>query len=262
MKNNFTSKDINYLLNNQEVFKKQINNEVSEITKKYIVLLSEYYDFIIDNIKIKNNNYSNFIIIRGIDTITNVFQSLLLATKNIDATYYHCQKSFYYYVEFVGQISDEEKMFLQLSSRDATTYVYKKTIFEINNECRKSNELLTDETRNKIEIVNIYINVYRTFFYKIIYNSKSVQKIKSNIENFIKLADKINTINFNVERINTFEKVIDFLYYNVENAEKLIEICIPIIKKISKNRENILIYEKFILSDNSIDEIIKLIVSV
>ena len=137
MKNIPINKDYNYSLQNVENYKKELNSSVNEIIQKYVNLLLEYYKFIIENIKIKNVHFSRFIIIRGADTMINVFLNLLLYTKNIDLTYFQCQKSFYFYVEFVGQISEDEKMFLQLTSRDASTYVYKKTIFEINNELKK-----------------------------------------------------------------------------------------------------------------------------
>ena len=117
MKTNISNKDNNYSLHNLENYKKNIDTDIAEVTEKYYKLLLEYYKFIIENIKIKNENLTRFIIIRGLDTITNVFNNILYYTKNIDMTYFHCQKSFYFYVEFVGQISEDEKMFLQLTSR-------------------------------------------------------------------------------------------------------------------------------------------------
>ena len=131
-----TNKDNNFSLQNLDNYRKNIDNTTCEITEKYYMLITEYFKFIIENIKVKNSNFAKFIITRGLDTITNVFNSIFYYTKNIDLTYFHCQKSFYFYLEFVGQISEDEKMFLQLSSRDATLYVYKKTIFEINNEIK------------------------------------------------------------------------------------------------------------------------------
>ena len=53
-------------------------------------------------------------------------------------TYFHSQKSFYFYVEFIGQISEDQHSFLHLSSKDASIFVYKKTIFEINDEIIKN----------------------------------------------------------------------------------------------------------------------------
>lgn len=58
-------------------------------------------------------------------------------TKNLNITYIQCQKAVYYYIEFICQIGDSSHSFLQLNSKDATLFVYKKTIFEINNEIIK-----------------------------------------------------------------------------------------------------------------------------
>ena len=136
------TKDNNYSLQNVENYKNETIFDTNEAIQKYSELIIEYFKFVMENIKIKSSNFSKFIIIRGLDTITNVFLHILYFTKNVDLTYFHSQKSYYFYVEFVSQISDDEKMFLQLTSRDATTYVYKKTIFEINNEFKKINETL------------------------------------------------------------------------------------------------------------------------
>lgn len=132
------SKEVNYSLHNNENYKKELEPEISDVVIKISELFIDYFKFITENIKLKKTNFSRFIVTRGLDTIINVFNHILLYTKNLDVTYFHCQKAFYLYVEFVGQISEDEKMFLQLSSRDASTYVYKKTIFEINNETKEN----------------------------------------------------------------------------------------------------------------------------
>ena len=105
MKSVISHKDNIYSLNNIENYRKTIECDLGEVTKIYGDLLIEYLIFISENIKVKNNSFSRFIIIRGLDTITNVFLNILNATKNIGLAYFHCQKSFYFYVEFVGQIS-------------------------------------------------------------------------------------------------------------------------------------------------------------
>ena len=171
------NKEVNYSLHNNENFRKELEPEISDVIKKISELFIDYFKFIIENIKLKKSNFSRFIITRGLDTIINVFNNLLFYTKNLDVTYFHCQKAFYFYVEFVGQISEDEKMFLQLSSRDATTYVYKKTIFEINNEIRKNNEDISDYTRLKLDIVNSYIDLYKT-----LYLSEALIRIEETID--------------------------------------------------------------------------------
>jgi hypothetical protein len=100
-----SKKETNYSLHNNENYKKELDYEVGEIREKITELLIDYFKFIIENIKDKQNNFSRFIIIRGLDTVINIFNITLFYTKNLDATYFHCQKAFYFYVEFVGQIS-------------------------------------------------------------------------------------------------------------------------------------------------------------
>ena len=147
-------KEANFSLHNNENYRKELEPEIRDILKKISELFINYFKFITGNIKLTKSNFSRFIITRGLDTIINVFNNILFYTKNLDLTYFHCQKAFYFYVEFVGQISEDEKMILQLTSRDATTYVYKKTIFELNNYIRKNNEYIYD----KVIYVNKVIN--------------------------------------------------------------------------------------------------------
>jgi hypothetical protein len=91
----------------------------------------EYLKYVLENHKIKNACYKKFILIRGLETINHVFYFILYYTNNLEITYFHSQKAIYFYVEFIQQTSTEENSFLQLNSRDAIMYVYKKTIFEI-----------------------------------------------------------------------------------------------------------------------------------
>jgi hypothetical protein len=235
MKTNTSNKDNNYSLHNLENYKKDINNDISEITEKYYTLLLEYYKFIIENIKIKNANLTKFIITRGLDTITNVFNNILYYTKNINMTYFHCQKSFYFYVEFVGQISEDEKMFLQLTSRDATIYVYKKTIFEINNEHIKNNEKLIPETNDKILIINNYNNIYKTLLYKII-QSEDTSKNISYIDLFERTCEKINKTKYNKENIVILNDIVDKLYFDIVDINYFYVVIEYFFKKVKPHK--------------------------
>ena len=226
------NKDNNFSLQNLDNYRKNIDNTTSEITEKYHMLISEYFKFITENIKVKNSNFAKFIITRGLDTITNVFNNIFYYTKNIDLTYFHCQKSFYFYVEFVGQISEDEKMFLQLSSRDATTYVYKKTIFEINGECKKNVDLNSNinTINEQLSIINNYINIYKTLVYKIIQNCNLTSK-QNNMEFFEKICKKINKTNLNDENIVLLDNIIDKLYFAISDVDYFFDTIQEFLKK-------------------------------
>jgi hypothetical protein len=232
-------KDTNYSLHNIENYKKQLDYEVGFLANKYFELIIEYYKFIIENIKIKNKDLSKFIIIRGLNTITTVFLNLLLYTKNIDITFFHCQKSFYYYVEFIGQISEDEKMYLQLTSRDATIYVYKKSIFEITGELKKLNYQINDESREKFDIINNYVEIYKTFLYKIIYTNDDNSNDIVFLKDFEKIAEYLNSLITNKSRMAMLERIIHRLYINIYDNDEFFYIITQFVKKIIKKQDTI-----------------------
>jgi len=228
------NKDTNFSLHNIENYKKEFINDICDVTNKYSQVLIEYYRFILENLKVKNGSFARFIILRGIDTITNVFLNIFLYTKNIDITYFHCQKSFYFYVEFVGQITEDEKMFLQLTSRDASIYVYRKTIFEINNDFRKINETSSALSIEKMDIVNNYINLYKIYINKIIDNN-NIKPCNMYIDIFQKISEKLNYCLANKNKIKELERVTEKLYNNINNIDLFYNITELIVKKFIKN---------------------------
>jgi hypothetical protein len=233
MKTLVVNKELNYSLHNNENFKKELEPEINDIVKKLSELFIDYFKFIIENIKLKKTNFSRFIITRGLDTIINVFNNILLYTKNLDVTYFHCQKAFYFYVEFVGQISEDEKMFLQLSSRDASTYVYKKTIFEINNEIRKSNEDISDYTRLKLDIINSYVDLYKTILLKLINHDFLNNEKLIIIQN---IYNKLNNLT-NKSKIKLLNELIEKFYYQIDDDKYFLDSCELLVKKFCKNQD-------------------------
>lgn len=240
MKSVISNKDNNYSLQNSENYRKEFNCNISEIIEKYSGLIIDYFKFIMENIKIKKLSLSKFIIIRGLDTITNVFLHILYFTKNIDLTYFHSQKSYYFYVEFVGQISDDEKTFLQLTSRDATTYVYKKTVFDINEELKKLNENYSTEFKEKMDIIKSYINFCQICMLKII-QSDNIDVLY--VSNLCKLYEKIINLT-NKSKIFLLENIIDKLYSKINNINKFFEITHLLVKKFLKNSDILINAEK------------------
>jgi len=184
----------NYSLYHIENFNKKLDDKTVNILNSYFKILIEYLQYIFENIKIKNVNYYRFIIIRGIETINNVFNYILFYTQNLEITIFHIQKSFYFYVEFIQQTSSEQNVFLELSSRDATMYVYRKTIFELNNDFRKNYVSTNKDTNEKLELINKYIDVLKSIIFNIFCKNEFYSKDKINL--FVvkeELKDKNNT---------------------------------------------------------------------
>ena len=102
----------------------------------YMRIVAEFCGQAEESITVKNLEYFKYVVIRGLETITHVYRMLLLYTK-IQSFHFLIVKALYYYLEFIGQIGDEGHEFLKLTSTDAALFVYKKTIFAINQGYRK-----------------------------------------------------------------------------------------------------------------------------
>jgi len=151
----------NYILYNVSNYKPIIDNTASEVLTKFVSVIIEYMRFIAEKITMKNKPYYKFIFQRGIETLLHIFSVIFYYTKNLELTFYHTQKAYYFYIEFIEQISDDNITFLQLSSRDAIMFVYKKTIFDINNEYRKNIKEPTADEKNILLIIESYTYIYK-----------------------------------------------------------------------------------------------------
>ncbi len=160
--NNNLSEYSHYILYNISNYKPCIENSVSEILNKFVEVIIEYINFISEKLTMKNKRYHNFIFERGFETLIHVFSMIFYYTKNLELSFYHTQKSYYFYIEFIERISDDNITFLQLSSRDATLFVYKKTIFDLNNEFKKNMKEPNPEEKNILETVDAYIHIYKS----------------------------------------------------------------------------------------------------
>ena len=127
----------NYSLQNLSNYKNDIKESSNLIFFKYVELVNNYIYLFFETIFMQNKNYYNYLFKNGLNTISHIFNMLLLYTNNPDLVFYYCQKAYYYYVEFISQIDNVNHSFLQLNGKDASLFAYKKTIFEINQDKRK-----------------------------------------------------------------------------------------------------------------------------
>ena len=75
-------------LNNNDNYKKDLNDSLIFVLIKYSQLINEFLYFCNDNLKIPNIKYNNYIILKGFSIITFVFNLLLLYSKNTEFSYY------------------------------------------------------------------------------------------------------------------------------------------------------------------------------
>lgn len=225
-----------------ENYKTNIDLQSVEIFEKYVEIVSKYITYFRNTISVSNNvEYYKYILIKGINTICHVFRILFLYTKNIELVIYHCEKSFFYYIEFIKQIDENNHNLLSLNSNDASYFVFKKTIYEINNEYRKkfnemdfldenssadniiinsnenigNNYISSNDNYRKINTSNIMINIYNRLLIKVVHstilrNSGSENKNNISIANSSN-SEKSQVISFESKMTKLFSIILQYL---------------------------------------------------
>jgi len=235
--NDINAKHFLYSLNNVSNYKNKLDISINTLLYKYNCLIIEYLRFVNENINLKSTSLNKFIIIRGFETISHVFNIILYYSKNSDLAFYHGQKSFYYYVEFITQITDEENVFLNLNSRDASIFVYKKTIYDINKEFSKNKEKMNDNEIEKFNILNINLRITKKILHFLIINMNSDVEISKDTMKIIitKLEKKLDKINNNKmnKMLDNIELFLEHIGKDISN-DKYFEILEFYLKKNSK----------------------------
>ena len=148
--------------------------------------------------------------------LKHIFNILLLYTKNLNLCIHHSKKAYLFYVEFIGQIGNDNHSYLQLNSKDAILFVYKKTIFEINNEYRKQFCMNNENERNVLNYVDKLSGVYIDILKVVINNDNLKKESKMSYVMYIqKMASKIiNKIIYSKHSIIVNIEICDkYLYY-------------------------------------------------
>ena len=225
--------------------------ETKTYVSRYVELINEYMLYVVENMIIQDDTYLLFLIRRGVETIMHCFKFLLMYTKNLELTVYQCKKALYYYIEFIGQISDVSlhHSYLQLNSKDATLFVYKKTIYDINNVYRKNFALDNKEQQFLNSISNIMMLFNATLFHLLQKERLKYEKKESIIhfavDKSASIIDKLfNSGNYVL--IDSKTELCLFVFQNFQTYDvdtiKYSNICEIFVKKLRKySNEEILL---------------------
>jgi len=214
---------------------------------RYVELINEYMLYVVENMIIQDDAYLLFLIQRGVETIMHSFKFLLMYTKNLELTVFQCKKALYYYIEFIGQISDVslQHSYLQLNSKDATLFVYKKTIYDINNVYRKNFIQSNNDKLFLNSISNIIVLFNATLFHLLQKERLKYSKKESIIHFAIDRATSITDKLFNKKNYFLTDSKTElclfvfriFQTYDIDTI-KYSNICEIFIKKLRKYAEN------------------------
>lgn len=192
----------NYSLQNLENYNRELHYTPLEVFCKYTEIINKFILQLSNVLSYTQNEiYLKHILKCGITTITHIFNMMCLYTMNMDVTEYYCGQGAYYYSEFTEQMVGEHTSFLKLTTKDSIMFVYKKTIFDINDEYKNKFSLSTVDN-NKFSIINALIKTYTDLIFDVIANTdinKSdiglfYTEISTNSVSIFKMLSKLYTI--------------------------------------------------------------------
>lgn len=127
---------------NDEIYNNNLlDKEIPNYIEKIADLIIKYYK--------ETNSISEEYQNTGLKSVIHIVKLVLFYTNNIDCAIYYGDLSIIYYLEFLTQITTDGQSFIKLTIRDAIIFVYKKTIFNLNKENRKTTQS-NDKNINKI----------------------------------------------------------------------------------------------------------------
>lgn len=260
-------------LNNISLYQNiQITSSITQTTvKEFVKMIQDYLIFCYNDDNLKENKHKQFLINRGLNMLYYIFTTIFMYTKNLEITIYHSKKAFYYYIEFLGQIIEQDNTYLQLTSKDAILFVYKKTIFEINNEYRKEFVSINnscDMTTNIDIATQLYYNIISSLLneYKftqtnkcgfINYVSKHNNSLIKNILNLTlnktekEFTQKLNLIAYFNQTLDlNILKKIEYLNYFTKCLKKKNTSQVQLVEKLSCNEKNKYINKSYVKFTN------------
>jgi len=149
-----------YELTNKDIYLEKCNFFLNDSCNKYMTLMNHYI------ILCNENKLTYEEINKGFDILSNIYIILLQQTKNLDVAAHYINNSIFLYIEYLEQIKqrDSEFVFVNLTLKDAITYIYRKSVYSIPLPTKKKDIVLKEE----ISLNNILIS--HTFEFSKIYN--------------------------------------------------------------------------------------------
>jgi hypothetical protein len=239
-------------LSSLDNYNKTYEHSCQDVFNIFSLIINNYLNHCIKTIYIHDKTYLYYVIENGLNILYSIFSIIYLYSKNIELTKQYTERGYYMYCEFIGKIGDNNHKFLQLNSKDATLFVLKKTIYELNNTYTRNFEITPDEQKhiNDIkDLCDLYIKCIKLHFqvyYHItsFYTTKDVSPIKThnkktNDERTIKIIDLQNTViikneiikhtqkilNNTPTKINTLQSIFDNLTEKYTEIEIIKHVC-------------------------------------
>lgn len=184
---------------------------------------------------IANINYLEFIYLKGLFLLKNIYSLLHFNNINSNETKNILEKAYIYFIEFLIQININSANF-ELTLKDAVLFTYKKTILSYKYTTNNKNIIQKNLDNNLNSICNIFYIVNNANFIEHLNNSQTneneeiqeecINNLITNKLNAIKTLEKellnfiVNNTDLDIDKLNNelidlranMEKTIESLY--------------------------------------------------
>lgn len=209
-------------------------DKINKLFIKYVTLINDFLNYSFNNLNndsipiFKNN------IQKGIQAITHIFKIVLIKSNDINQTIDITQKCFFYYVEFVTQIENSNDH-IQLSLNDAIIFLYKKSIFQFdeneNNIIEYSKNNLYHISYNLQKLIEIHNELLYYYISVFEFHNTSFNDFTKSIYVFTESIINVNTLN----NINNIHYFIEYSKFNKINFNIIIKLVNVFIKHINEH---------------------------
>jgi hypothetical protein len=183
------------------------------------VKIIEYYLLHLNKSEILSRlENSNYILLIGLNSIIHIFKIILYKTKNIEHTYFCCQKSIYCYLEYIEQMNNINVLH-NLNVTDAISFIYKKTMDSEENVTNiisnnEENQILED-----IDLIQRFSVVSKTILFSKSEFQTGKKENNDNIKKIIMISE--NHLKKYISLINTNPDLINIFFFIQEIQEKI-----------------------------------------
>lgn len=105
---------------------------IDNIIIKYVIIVGGYLKTMNDSDIIGRMENKDYIIYNGLNALLHIFKITLYATKNIDTTFFYCQKAQYNYLEYIEQMVSKN-LLQNMGDTDVLVFLYKTSMDDVIN---------------------------------------------------------------------------------------------------------------------------------
>lgn len=223
-------------IQNEDNYFTTLENTEKECFFCYVRLINDYLSLFNNKITHQNKEKHAFIAEKGLETIRHVFMQFLVYSNNLEFTVDMAEKAYQYYIEFIGQIGEENNAIFNLSSQDAVLFAYKKTIYEI--PCKIKKEFCS--AHSLIHFIKSYTDIYDNL---VLYHLNQYHSV-DNVDIFIPITDSLSQLPLLFPHLDTIVSFDRFLQTkNMQNI-KYLQTVNMFIKHIARKPIDVVTIEK------------------